>query len=283
MVFFPQGIFLTFARKLKERRERKAVSVPLEVPYPQEVPPPPAVEGAGDGTLILEARGVTKSFGGVNAVSDLSFSMERGQLRALIGPNGAGKSTFFSLLTGIHDVDSGTILLNGKEITRAHPYQRIRMGISLKFQTNRTYKNLTAAENLQVARAKDRTGGADDKLEWGLRAFGLDKRLHLPVRSLTHGHQQWLEICLALATNPDLLLLDEPTTGMTPEETSRTAEFVKALNSTGMSILVVEHDMSFVREIGSRVTILHNGKLFAEGTLGEIESSEEVKRIYLGE
>jgi branched-chain amino acid transport system ATP-binding protein len=103
------------------------------------------------------------------------------------------------------------------------------------------------------------------------------------VKNISHGHQQWLEICLALATEPELLLLDEPTTGMTPEETSRTAEFVKALNTVNMSILVVEHDMSFVRQIGSKITVLHQGRLFAEGSLKEIESNQDVRRIYLGD
>jgi branched-chain amino acid transport system permease protein len=282
MAFFPQGIFLTLARNFKTRRKgHLRIKEPGAFKKIQGYVPSTVVADSapGDG-LILEANNVFKSFGGVNALSGLNFSMKCGELRSLIGPNGAGKSTFFTLLSGLHSVDSGEILFNGQTITRLSPYKRVRKGICLKFQTNRTYQNLTVAENLQIPHLD---AGRNGILQWALETFGLSFYMDAKVKNISHGHQQWLEICLALATEPELLLLDEPTTGMTPEETSRTAEFVKALNNTNMSILVVEHDMSFVRQIDSKITVLHNGRLFAEGSLIEIESNQDVRRIYLGD
>lgn len=205
-------------------------------------------------------------------------------MRCLIGPNGAGKSTFFSILTGLYRQDSGEIYFKGDRITNLQPFQRVRKGISLKFQTTRIYLNLTVEENLKIPsyNLKDTKEGRK-YLDWALTVFDLHQYMDHPVKGLSHGHQQWLEICLALATAPDILLLDEPTSGMTPEETSHTAEFIKALNKAGMSVLVVEHDMAFVRQIASSITILHQGSIFAEGNISEIESNKEVRAIYLGE
>jgi branched-chain amino acid transport system permease protein len=286
MVFFPQGIFLTLARSLKARRQRH---LPMKEPVVSKkikgyAPATVGADIASRDGLILEANNVFKSFGGVNALSGLNFRMKCGELRSLIGPNGAGKSTFFNLLSGLHSVDSGEILFNGQIITKLSPYNRVRQGICLKFQTTRTYQNLTVAENLQIPHLDaGREAGRNGILQWALETFGLLRYMDAKVKNISHGHQQWLEICLALATEPELLLLDEPTSGMTPEETSRTAEFVKALNTANMSILVVEHDMSFVRQIDSKITVLHHGRLFAEGSVKEIESNQDVRRIYLGD
>jgi branched-chain amino acid transport system ATP-binding protein len=187
-------------------------------------------------------------------------------------------------LSGLHSVDSGEILFNGQTITKLSPYKRVRQGICLKFQTTRTYQNLTVSENLKIPHFKAGRGvGRNDILQWALETFDLLLYMDVKVKNISHGHQQWLEICFALATEPALLLLDEPTSGMTPEETSRTAEFVKTLNTANMSILVVEHDMSFVRQIDCKITVLHHGRLFAEGSLNEIESNQDVRRIYLGD
>lgn len=332
MVFFPEGIFLTLAKKLREREIRKpqdreavwdaagsgkvniepplaAFAIPFgaepisgnerkiqrvhdsetvgESVIPETVrvePLPVAVKAPARSGLILEVVNVSKSFGGVEAVSGFNLQMPPGELRSLIGPNGAGKSTLFSLVTGLYPVDSGEIYLSGQAITKLPSYQRVRHGISLKFQTTRIYHNLTVAENLQVPYHDNHKGEHNTGiLEWALESFGLSHSMNVRVRNLSHGHQQWLEICLALTTAPKLLLLDEPTAGMTPEETYRTADFVKDLNATGMSILVVEHDMSFIRQLTCRVTILHNGRVFTEGSMEEIEANQEVRRIYLGE
>jgi len=237
---------------------------------------------AGRPTL-LRAEGLTKAFGGIRAVDGLDLSVAPGELRCLIGPNGAGKSTLFSLLAGIHQADAGRILFKGEDITTLSPFRRVRRGICLKFQTTRIYRGLTVGENLIIARGKQRGPRANGRLEWALGALGLAGELARPAGQLSHSHQQWLEICLALATEPELLLLDEPTAGMTPEETARTAEFVIKLGGQGITILVVEHDMAFVRHIASGVTVLHYGRVFADGTLQEIEANHEVRRIYLGE
>jgi len=232
-------------------------------------------------TAILQTRDLSKAFGGIRAVDRLTLDVDAGELRCIIGPNGAGKSTFFHLLTGLQWADAGRILFADNDITWMQPYRRVRLGIAQKFQTTRVYRNLTVAENLLIAgSAHDRS---DDTLTWALQTLGLHDEMERRAGELPHSHQQWLEICLALATHPHLLLLDEPTAGMTPEETALTARFVIDLNGQGVTILVVEHDMAFVRYIARRVTVLHYGRIFAEGTLAEIEADRDVRRIYLGE
>lgn len=288
MLFFPQGIFLSIARAFdaRKRKMRESTATPSgdKIPFQRsDRLSGPEIKDQAKGT-ILETRSLTKSFGGIEAVSGLDFTMHRGELRCLIGPNGAGKSTFFNLLTGIYLPDGGDIHFQGKRITRLSPYQRIRAGLSLKFQTTRTYQNLTVRENLQIPHhTAHGNGEASDVLLWALEAFGLVSVFDRKAKHLSHAQQQWLEICLALATRPQLLLLDEPTTGMTPEETSHTAAFATQLNRSGTSVLVVEHDMAFVRQIAKQVTVLHRGKIFAQGSLSDIEANTEVRRIYLGD
>jgi len=241
-----------------------------------------------DGVLALRVEDLTKSFGGIRAVDHLNLTLTQGELRCLIGPNGAGKSTLFGLISGLHRPDAGHILFKGEDITNLQPFQRVRKGLCQKFQTTRIYRALTVAQNLLIAggarrlsRTKSRT--KNGRLSWAINTLGLDSESEVPSGELSHSQQQWLEICLALATEPDLLLLDEPTAGMTPEETELTAQFVINLNRQGLTVLVVEHDMAFVRYIAQRVTVLHYGRIFTEGSLDEIESNHEVRRIYLGE
>jgi branched-chain amino acid transport system ATP-binding protein len=235
-------------------------------------------------SVVLRTKDLTKSFGGIRAVDHLNLTIARSELRCLIGPNGAGKSTLFGLLSGLHRPDAGNIVFKGEDITKLPPFQRVRKGLCQKFQTTRIYRALTVAQNLVIAggslRSRDKGNG---RLSWALKTLGLDSLGGVAAGELSHSHQQWLEICLALATNPDLLLLDEPTAGMTPEETELTAQFVVDLNRHGLTVLVVEHDMAFVRYIAQSVTVLHYGRVFTEGNLDEIESNQEVRRIYLGE
>lgn len=233
------------------------------------------------GEILLRTTDLTKSFGGIRAVDHLNLTIARGELRCIIGPNGAGKSTLFSLLTGLHRADGGRILFRGEDITRLAPFRRVQKGICEKFQTTRIFRGLTVGQNLLIPRAM--RGSEDGRLKWALETLGLADEIDRPGGELYHSHQQWLEICLALATGPDLLLLDEPTAGMTPEETALTAQFVVDLNAHGVTVLVVEHDMAFVRYIARQVTVLHYGRIFAEGALAEIESDRDVRRIYLGE
>ncbi len=245
--------------------------------------PGPATAGR---EAILQVESLTKSFGGVRAVDHLDLALAGGELRCLIGPNGAGKSTLFALLSGIHRPDAGRIRFKGEDITRLPPFQRVRKGLCQKFQTTRVYRGLTVAQNLFIAGGSFGDGGRatdNGQLAWALEGLGLAPRMDTAAGELSHSEQQWLEICLALATKPDLLLLDEPTAGMTPHETGLTAEFVVALNRQGMTVLVVEHDMAFIRQLGGRVTVLHYGRVFADGSLAEIESNQDVRRIYLGE
>ncbi len=230
---------------------------------------------------ILLVENLTKAFGGIRAVDHLDLTVPGGELRCIIGPNGAGKSTLFALLSGIHQPDAGRIVFKGETITHMPPFKRVRRGLCQKFQTTRVYRGLTVAQNLFIARR--RRGEAHERLTWALGTLGLTERMDDLAGEMSHSEQQWLEICLTLATKPDLLLLDEPTAGMTPQETSRTAEFVIELNRQGATVLVVEHDMAFVRQIAHRVTVLHYGRIFADGSLAEIESNQEVRRIYLGE
>ena len=239
---------------------------------------------APTGTALLQAKDLTKSFGGIRAVDHLNLTVAPGELGCLIGPNGAGKSTLFSLLAGIQRPDAGQIFFKGEEITVLAPFRRVRKGVCLKFQTTRIYRSLTVGQNLLIARgAGGASGSGNGRLDWALKGLGLEEQIEQAAGELSHSHQQWLEICLALATEPDLLLLDEPTAGMTPEETALTADFVINLNNQGVTVLVVEHDMAFVRHIARHVTVLHYGRIFAEGTLEEIEANQEVRRIYLGE
>jgi branched-chain amino acid transport system ATP-binding protein len=234
-----------------------------------------------DAEPLLRTENLFKSFGGVKAVDRLNFALAAGELRCLIGPNGAGKSTLFGLLSGLHQPDTGRILFKGDDITKLPPYRRVRKGLCQKFQTTRIYRGLTAAQNLLIASGHLR--GENERLNWALRTLGLATELEVRAGELPHSHQQWLEICLTLATEPELLLLDEPTAGMTPDETALTARFLIDLNKHGLTILVVEHDMAFVRHIAHRVTVMHFGRIFSEGTLEEIEANHEVRRIYLGE
>jgi urea transport system ATP-binding protein len=233
---------------------------------------------------LLRAERLTKSFGGILAVDHLDFALAQGELRCLIGPNGAGKSTLFNLISGLIRPDTGRILFKDEDVTHLPPYQRVRRGVCQKFQTTRVYRAMSVAQNLLVASGGAKPGRLQNgRLDWALAALKLDVDRDVPAGALPHSHQQWLEICLALATAPELLLLDEPVAGMTPEETALTARFLDDLNRQGLAVLVVEHDMNFVREIARNVTVLHYGRVFGEGTLEEIEANHEVRRIYLGD
>lgn len=231
------------------------------------------------GKTILHAIGLQKRFGGVVAARDVDFALTEGELRCVIGPNGAGKSTFFALLAGIQTPDAGRILLEDEDITRLKPFQRVRRGLGLTFQTNRTFHTMTLRQNLDTA---GRGGAEPQPFQLALSAFGLHHNVDRPVAELAHHERQWLEICMALRGGPRVLLLDEPTAGMSPTETMRTSEVLRELNAGGLSIVVVEHDIAFVRATAQMVTVLHQGAIFTEGTMAEITAREDVQAIYLG-
>jgi len=235
-----------------------------------------------DGDL-LRTQGLTKRFGGHTAVSGVDLAIRQGEIHCLIGPNGAGKSTLFKLIVGTHTPSAGAIFFQDQDVTGARPYQRVQRGMSIKMQAPSVFRELPVRLNLRIALQhhvpRAALAAEEDRL---LELVELTADAARPAGQLSHGQQQWLEIGMALALQPRLLLLDEPTAGMSPHETHRTGELIQRLNAQGMTVLVVEHDMTFIRQIAQRVTVLHFGKLFAHGTIAEIVADPRVAEIYLG-
>jgi ABC-type uncharacterized transport system ATPase subunit len=204
-------------------------------------------------------------------------------LRCLIGPNGAGKSTVFKLIMGFERASSGRIVFDGAAIDSWPTWRRARKGLSIKMQIPGIYPELSVHDNMRVA-AQYHVGGGqmEESIERLLARVGLGGMSGVLAKNLSHGQQQWLEIGMALSVNPKLLLLDEPTAGMGPGETEATAKLVESLNADGVTIMVIEHDMTFVRRIARKITVMNLGRLFAEGTIAEIEANQGVTDIYLG-
>jgi branched-chain amino acid transport system permease protein len=238
---------------------------------------------AGDREDTLRAAELGKRFGGVRALEHVSADFPGRGLRCLIGPNGAGKSTFFHLLSGRYRPTAGEVMLDGRRITRWRPDRRARAGLGIKLQVPSLYYELSTGENMWLAayartrsarRAQER---AAEMLDW----LGLGDRAAEPASALSHGQQQWLEIGMVVATEPKVILLDEPTAGMSPEETQRTARLVKTL-AEHAAVIVVEHDMDFVRELDAPVMMFHEGSVFAHGSISELREDERILDIYLG-
>ncbi|HZD72216.1 MAG TPA: ATP-binding cassette domain-containing protein [Actinomycetes bacterium] len=251
-------------------------------------PPPPAVRPAAappglHGGAALRTVGVAKRFGGLAAVDGVTLHLPETGVTCLIGPNGAGKSTLFALLTGRERPSAGRILLDGADVTRRAPHQRARRGIGVKLQVPSIYPDLTTRENLWLAAYAEvgDPGLADERALELLGWLGIAARGHALAGTLSHGEQQWLEIGMALGGSPRVVLLDEPTAGMSPEETARTAKLVAELGRHA-SVVVVEHDMEFVRRLDAPVTMLHEGRVFVRGSLAELRADERVLDIYLG-
>lgn len=233
--------------------------------------------------MILETKGLNKRFGGVHVARNIDFGIEAGEIHCLIGPNGAGKSSLFRLILGAHRPDSGSILFRNEDVTSLQSFARIRKGMSVKFQVPGIFKDLSVRQNLVISFQHHLHGHDLEATIQRVLAFarleGLEEQA---AGTLSHGRQQWLEIGMAVGVEPSLLLLDEPTAGMSPEETRQTGEMLRVLNSQGVTILAVEHDMSFVQQIADRVTVLHFGEIFAQGSVAEIISHPGVADIYLG-
>src|ERR1700728_2659015 len=232
---------------------------------------------------LVDVKGVTKRFGGLTAVSDVDLTVNAGEVHCLIGPNGAGKSTLFKLIVGLYPPTKGTIFFDSIDITEERPFARVQRGMSIKMQAPSVFKELPVRQNIQIA-LQGRFSGSERRAEEDrlLTQLNLAQDSGKLAGALSHGQQQWLEIGMALALRPQLLLLDEPTAGMSPEETFKTGERVKSFNAEGMTVLAVEHDMAFVRQIAQRVTVLHLGEVFARGSLETILQDEKVAEIYLG-
>lgn len=232
--------------------------------------------------VILETVGLTKRFGGVTAIDRVSLKIMRGELRCLIGPNGAGKSTFFKMLTAQHRPSGGQVLFDGQDITGWQAHAVSRAGIGIKNQVPDVFDHLSARENVWLAASyHGRSAKAEravDEIMESLRITGLARK---KAGELAHGQRQWVELAMVLARDPSLVLLDEPTAGMTDEETAKTAELILEINKS-RSIVVVEHDMQFIRKIAKMVTVFHQGKILAEDTMANIQKNETVRDVYLG-
>jgi ABC-type uncharacterized transport system ATPase subunit len=235
------------------------------------------------GAYLLETRGLKKSFGGLFAADGVDLKVAAGEIRCVIGPNGAGKSTLFKLILGTYAPLEGAILFDGENITALKSHARVQRGLSIKFQVPGIFHALPVDQNLRIALQRTvGPSGREEAIDRLLTLLDLSRQRRELAGTLSHGQQQWLEIGMAIACQPKLLLLDEPTAGLSPEETIRTGELVKRLNAGGMTVIVIEHDMAFVRQIASRVTVLHFGRIFDEGPLDEIVTNERVIEIYLG-
>ena len=242
--------------------------------------------------FILTLEGVNKTFDGFEAINDLNFYMDEGELRVIIGPNGAGKSTMLDIITGHTRPDKGKVEF-GKNIdlTKLNEYQINRLCIGRKFQTPSVYIDHTVFENIWLSLEGTRTvwstlfsritSAQRERIDDVLKTIGLTDKAQTKAGSLAHGQKQWLEIGMLLAQNPKLLLVDEPAAGMTDEETAKTGELLMSLAGKH-SVIVIEHDMVFVRQIARKVTVLHQGNVLCEGTVDEVQADERVIEVYLG-
>lgn len=242
--------------------------------------------------IVLSVRDITVSFSGFVAVNGMNLNLRRNELHFLIGPNGAGKTTMLDVICGKTKPVSGKVLLpDGTDLTRKKEHHIARLGIGRKFQAPSVFGGLTVKENLELA--DDQNKGAFHSLR-GLRGstmskameevlaqIGLTDRILIRAGALSHGEKQWLEIGMLLLQEPDVLLLDEPVAGMTEDETLKTGELLKKI-AEKRSVVVVEHDMDFVRQYAEKVTVMHEGKLLTEGTMLEVQQNPVVAEVYLG-
>lgn len=243
---------------------------------------------------LLEVRGLHKSFGGLHAVDGVDLTVESGELRAVIGPNGAGKTTLFNLVTGFHKPDSGTVTFGGRDITGKPSHLVARAGIGRAFQITSVFPNLTVFDNVQlgimarrgetrriVGRARGRHAEEVTEILDHVALGGLSDSL---AGNLSHGDQRAVELAISMALEPQLLLLDEPTAGMAPEETTRTMALVRRIAAERkLSVLFCEHDMDVVFGTADRVLVMHRGRRLVDGTPDEVRRDADVKRVYLGE
>jgi urea transport system ATP-binding protein len=245
---------------------------------------------------ILKVDDVTVAFDGFKALDGLTFTMERGELRVVIGPNGAGKTTLLDVITGKVRPRSGRVLFQPNDrrqldITQFPEQQIANLGIGRKFQTPNIFKSLTVLENLRLALKYPRGVFASlaaafrqdgrDRVGDILHTIGLQAKAQREAGTLAHGEKQWLELGMLMAQDPELLLVDEPVAGMTPKESARTGELLLAM-AKKHTLLVIDHDMTFVRQIASKVTVLHEGQLLCQGTVGEVQRNPKVIEVYLG-
>lgn len=242
-------------------------------------------------TPLLAVDGITVDFDGFKAINGFSLTLEKGELRVLIGPNGAGKSTLCDTIIGRVRATAGRVLFKGEDITHLPEHAIVRRGICRKFQAPGLIPTLSVFENMAIAARRQRDWWRSfqlgvsveerEQVEAALDAVGLIHRRHETASALSHGEKQWLEIGMVIATGAELLLLDEPTAGMGPAETSRTAELICSLVGE-RAIMVIDHDMSFVEQLGAKVTVMHQGQFLKQGSVEAIRADEHVAAVYLG-
>ncbi|MBV8150354.1 MAG: ABC transporter ATP-binding protein [Candidatus Eremiobacteraeota bacterium] len=246
--------------------------------------------------VILSASGVSKSFGGVHAVENVSIAVEQGTIHAVIGPNGAGKTTFFNTLSGYYFPDAGNVVFRGHDVTREANWKRILLGMSRTFQTPSIFRDLTVGENLMIGvQAQEnvafsmrvpnaaRRSQLEERVDELLGFVNLGRVKDRPVAELSHGSQRLCEIALSLSTNPVMVLLDEPMAGLAEAESARVIGVVRDLRDRlGLTVLFVEHNMRVVLSVAEKITVLDRGAMLAEGNPAEISGNEAVREAYLG-
>jgi urea transport system ATP-binding protein len=240
-------------------------------------------------TALLQVEGLTVEFDGFRAIDGLDLQVDEGELRFLIGPNGAGKTTLLDVVTGLTKASHGRVLFDGRPITGAREHDIVKLGIGRSFQTPTVFESLTVAENLDLAESFTRRFVArlrvakrvSDAVAATLERIGLTAQAGRPAGVLSHGQKQWLEIGMLLIQSPRLLLLDEPVAGMSNRERTATGELLEEL-ATDHTVVVIEHDMGFLRRFARQVTVLHEGRLLSEGRVDEVQSDPRVREVYLG-
>jgi len=251
----------------------------------------PAAETESNSEQILQVESLTVSFDGFKAVDGLSLSIHRDELRVIIGPNGAGKTTLLDMICGKTKPTSGSVRFNGRELTGLSEHEIVRAGVGRKFQTPSVYEDLTVMENFEISipGKQDVLGSiffrrhahVRDRIQAIAEEVFLESMLQQKAGRLSHGQKQWLEIGMLLIQSPELLLLDEPVAGMSPRERELTGDLLCRI-SRGKSVIVIEHDMDFVKRIASKVTVLHQGKLLSEGSAAQVQADPNVIDVYLG-
>lgn len=244
-----------------------------------------------DNGIVLAIEYLTVSFDGFKAVDGLNLYVEKNELRVIIGPNGAGKTTVLDLICGKTRATTGSIKFKDKELTKLPEYKIVQAGVGRKFQTPSIYENLSVFENFELSFPRGRnvwgslffkrTQDVTDRILDVAQAVFLDEQLDDQAGLLSHGQKQWLEIGMLLIQDPELLMLDEPVAGMSVSEREKTADLLKRIAS-GRSVIVIEHDMEFVKQIAHKVTVLHQGKVLAEGNMDSVQHNPKVIEVYLG-
>ncbi len=241
---------------------------------------------------MLRVDNVTVSFNGFKALNGLTFRLKRGELRVVIGPNGAGKTTLLDVITGKVRPTVGRVLFRSRDTTRLSQQTIAKLGVGRKFQTPNVFKSLTVLENLTLAQKANRSvmatlaaafaGNGRERACQILETIGLTGKAHKKAGILAHGEKQWLELGMVMAQDPELLLIDEPVAGMTPRESERTGELLMAM-ARKHTLIVIEHDMTFVRQIAQKITVLDEGRIICEGTVDDVRNDAKVREVYLGQ